>query len=163
LPVTEFADPVAVHEVVKMIDAVFTASEEMDRLQYRIDAMRADEANFIDAVRGLCIRAGHTELVESDALLAIGRLQEMARTAQTNETRALGIVAGQAREQQKLSDVQNAVAIYEKALKELRSEAQAETASLIPEVIRANQKRLDLVGESTVTARHSPVRAGPSR
>jgi uncharacterized protein YhaN len=146
LPVSELADPVTVQEVVKMIDAVFAASEEMDRLQYRINAMRADEANFIEAVRGLCIRADRTELVESDALLAIGRLQEMARTAQTNETRAIGIVAGHAREQQKLLDAQNAVARYEKALKELRSEAQTEIASLIPEAIRTNQKRLELVG-----------------
>jgi len=127
LPVSELADPVAVQEVVKMIDAVCAASEEMDRLQHRIDAMRADEAYFIEAVRGLCIRAGRAELFEIDSLLAIGRLQEMARTAQTNETRAIGIVAGQAREQQKLSDAKNAVARYEKALKELRSEAQTET------------------------------------
>ena len=146
LPVSEFADPVAVHEVVKMIDAVFAASEEMDRLQYRIDAMRADEENFIEAVRTLSVRAGRNELVEGDALLAIGKLQEMARFAQTNETRATGVIGGQAREQQKVSDAENAVVRYEKALNELRSEAQTETASLIPDAIRANQKRLDLVG-----------------
>jgi uncharacterized protein YhaN len=146
LPVSELADPVAVHEVVKMIDAVFAASEEMDRLQYRIDAMRADEANFIEAVRSLAIRAGRNELAENDALLAIGRLQEMARIAQTNETRATSVIGGQARERQKVSDAENAVVRYERALNELRSDAQAETASRIPDAIRANQKRLELVG-----------------
>jgi uncharacterized protein YhaN len=48
--------------------------------------------------------------------------------------------------QQKLSDAQSAVARYEKAFNELRIEAQVESASLIPEAIRANQKRLELVG-----------------
>jgi len=144
LPVTELADPLAVHEVVTMIDAIFDASEEMDQLQYRIDAMRADETRFIAAVRSLSTRAGRHELIESDPLLAIGRLQEMARIAQTNETRATGFIAGQAREQQKLLGAESAVARHEKTLKELTSEAQIEAVSLIPDAIRANQKRLEL-------------------
>jgi uncharacterized protein YhaN len=144
LPVTVFADPASVYEVVKMIDAVFDAVEEMDRLQYRIDAMRADETRFIAAVRSLSIRAGRHELVEGDPLLAIGRLHEMARVAQTNETRATGIMAGQAREQQKLSEAENAVARHEKTLNDLMSEARTNTASLVPEAIRANQKRIEL-------------------
>ena len=93
LPVSELADPAAVQEVIKMIDAVFAASVEMDGLQYRIDAMLADELNYVEAVCGLALRAGCSELADRDALLAIGSLQEMARTAQTNETRATGITA----------------------------------------------------------------------
>jgi restriction endonuclease S subunit len=60
--------------------------------------------------------------------------------------RSTGVIGGQAREQQKVSDAENAVVRHERALNELRSEAQAETASLIPAAIRANQKRLELVG-----------------
>jgi uncharacterized protein YhaN len=62
LPVSEFPDPAAVKDVIKMIDAVFAASQEMDRLQYRIDAMQADESHYVDAVRGLALRAGCSEL-----------------------------------------------------------------------------------------------------
>jgi uncharacterized protein YhaN len=145
-PVSELAEPAAVQEVIKMIDAVFAASLEMDGLQHRIDGMLADESNYTEAVRGLVLRADCREVAGRDALLAICSLQEMARSAQTNETRTAGIIASQTREQQKLSDAESAVARYEKALSELRIEAQAETANTIPEAVRANQRRLELIG-----------------
>ena len=146
LPVSELADPVAVQEVIKILDAVLAASEEMDGLQYRIDAMQAGEANYVEAVRGLSVRSGRNDLAETDALVAIGKLQELGRLAQTNETKATGIIESQAREQQKLSDAESAVARHEKALNQLRIEAQTETTGLIPEAIHANQERRELAG-----------------
>jgi uncharacterized protein YhaN len=144
LPVSGSADPAAVQEVVRLIDQVFTVSEEMSGLQYRIDAMKMDEANYVEAVRQLALRAGRQDLAAGDALLAISELQRLARVAQSNETKAAGIIENQMREQRKLSDAQAATARYQTALEELRLEAQVEEANLLPEVIRASQGRLEL-------------------
>lgn len=144
LPVSGSADPAAVQEVVRLIDQGFIVSEEMSGLQYRIDAMKMDEANYVEAVRRLALRAGRQDLAAGDALLAISELQRLARVAQSNETKAAGIVENQMREQRKLSDAQAGTARYQTALEELRLEAQVEEANLLPEVIRASQGRLEL-------------------
>jgi len=157
LPVSELPDPASVQEVVGMIDGVHSASEDMDGLQYRIDAMESDETNYVNAVRDLAVQAARSELVKNDALLAISTLQEMARCSLTNETKAKGIIASQAREQQKSADAQNDVARYEKALEDFKVEVRTEAVATIPDAIRANQKRIELVsrvdGHRTALAR----------
>jgi uncharacterized protein YhaN len=146
VPVSEQAEPAAVQELVRMIDAVHSASENMDGLRHRIGTMEADETSYIKGVRDLATRSGRSELLRIDALLAINTLQEMARDSQTNETRAKGIVESQAREQQKLADALSAISRCEKILEELRLEARTETLATIPDAIRASQKRIELVG-----------------
>jgi uncharacterized protein YhaN len=144
LPVTATADPAAAHEVVHLIDQVFSASEEMSGLQYRIDAMKSDEANYVTAVRQLALRAGRQDLAAGDALLAISELQGSARVAQSNETKVAGIMENQVREERKQSDAQAAIARYQTVLEELTVEAQVEHANLLPAAIQANQRRLEL-------------------
>ena len=147
LPMSSTADPAAVQEVLRIIDQVASTSEEMAGLQYRIDGMKADEAEYLEAVQGLAVRAGRQDLASRDALFAIGELQALARVAQANETKAMSISANLVREKRKLEDAQNAVSRHEAGLEEIRKEAQAPGANSIPEVIRASQAHRELLSK----------------
>jgi uncharacterized protein YhaN len=144
LPVSGTAAPDAVQEVLRLIDRVFSASDEMAGLQYRIEAMNKDDADYVEAVRGLALRASRQDLAERDALLAIGELQAAARVAESNETKVAGINKDQARSKKKLSDAQMALARNQASLEELRKEARADHANVLPEVIRASQVHREL-------------------
>jgi len=137
LPVSENADPVAVQEVIRTIDQIHSASEEMTGLRYRIDAMQTDDANYTEAVRQLALRAGRHDLAEADALVVIGELQTLARAAQTNETKAASISENLVREEQKLVEARALVSRFESAIEELRKEAQEDDIGSLPETIRS--------------------------
>lgn len=147
LPLSRIAEPAAVQEVVGIIDQVHSTSDEMAGLQYRIEAMKGDEAEYVEAVRQLAVHAGRLDLAEADALIAIGELQKLARIAQANEAKATSINANIAREERKQEDAQRVVARQEAALEELRKEAQASTVSSLPHMIRSNQTRRELRGK----------------
>ncbi len=149
LPVSSGADPAAAQEVVKIIDEVHTKSEEMAGLQYRIEAMKRDESEYVEAVRGLAVSAGRHDLVEADALIVISELQKLARAAQENEAKAASISESLAREKRKQEEAQGVIARQEATLEELRNEAQAPTVSSLPEVIRSSKARLQLQGKIT--------------
>jgi uncharacterized protein YhaN len=144
LPLSSTADPAAVQEVVKISDQVHSTSDEMAGLQYRIEAMKEDEAEYVEAVRRLAVRASRLDLAEADALIAIGELQKVARVAQGNEGKATSISANIAREKRKQEDAQRVVAKQEAASEELRNEAQAPTVSSLSDVIRSNQTHCEL-------------------
>jgi len=144
LPVTSSADPAAVQEVMKLIDEVHSKSVEMGALEYRIGAMRKDETDYVEAVRGLAVSAGRHDLAESDALIAIGELQKLARAAQENETKAAGFTENLGREKQKLEEAQKVIARQEAALESVRQEAQAPTVSALPEVIQSSKTHHEL-------------------
>lgn len=144
LPVSENADPIAVQEVIRTVDQIHSASEEMTGLRYRIDAMQTDNANYTEVVRQLALRACRHDLAEGDALVVIGELQTLARAAQTNETRAASISENLVREQQKLVEARALVARFQSAIDELRKEAQGEDAGSLPETIRSCHRRREL-------------------
>jgi uncharacterized protein YhaN len=144
LPVSGSTDPAAVQEVMRLADQVLTVSEDMSGLQYRIDAMKIDEANYVEAVRQLALRAGRQDLAAGDALVAISELQRLVRAAQSNETKASGIIENQMREQRRLSEAQAATTRYQTGLDELGLEAHVAEVRLLPEAIRASQERLEL-------------------
>ncbi len=144
LPVSSTADPSAAQEVVGIIDQVHSTSEEMAGLLYRIEAMHGDEAEYVEAVRQLAVRAGRLDLAEADALMVIGELQKLARVAQANEAKATSISANLAREKRKQEDAQRVIARQEAALEELRKEAHAPTVSSLPDAIRSNQAHREL-------------------
>jgi uncharacterized protein YhaN len=147
LPVSSTADPAAAQEVVGIVDQVHSTSDEMAGLQYRVEAMKGDEAEYVEAVRQLAVRASRLDLAEADALIAIGELQKLARVAQANEAKATSINANIAREKRKQEDAQRVVGRQEAALEELRKEAQASTVSSLPDVIRSNQTHGELRGK----------------
>lgn len=147
LPVSNAADPVAAQEVVKIIDEVHAKSEEMAGLQYRTDAMKRDEAEYVEAVRALAVSAGRLELAQTDALVAIGELQKMARVAQANETKAASLSENVARENRKQEDAQRVILRQQAALEELRKEAQAQNISSLPDLILADQALRALQGK----------------
>jgi uncharacterized protein YhaN len=147
LPVTSAADPAAAKEVLQLIDEVHTKSDEMAGLQYRIDAMKRDESDYVEAVRGLALSAGRHDLVEADALIVIGELQKLARAAQDNEAKAASISENLAREKRKHEEAERVIARQEATLEELRKEAQAPTVSSLPEVIRSSKAYLELKGK----------------
>jgi uncharacterized protein YhaN len=126
---------------------VISTSEEMAALKYRIDAMKADEAEYVEAVRGLAVRAGRMDLATADALIAIGELQALARVAHGDEAKATSINANLAREKRKQDEAEKAVARFEVALEELREESQAPSTSSLPDVIRANQVHRELLSK----------------
>lgn len=147
LPVSSAADPAAAQEVVGIIDQVHSTSDEMAGLQYRIQSMKGDEAEYVEAVHQLVVRAGRLDLADADALIAIGELQKLARVAQGNEAKAASVSANLAREKRKQEDAQRVVVRQEAALEELRKEAQAPTVSSLPDVIRSNQTHCELRGK----------------
>jgi uncharacterized protein YhaN len=147
LPVTSAADPAAAQEVVRLIDEVHTKSDEMAGLQYRIDAMKRDESEYVEAVRGLAVSAGRHDLVEADALIVISELQKLARAAQDNETKAVSISENLTREKRKQEEAQRVIARQEATLEELRREAQSPTVGSLPEVIRSSKAHLELKGK----------------
>src|SRR6185369_11752108 len=55
-----------------------------------------------------------------------------------------GIIENRAREERKLSDAQADIARYQTMLAALGVEAQVQHASLLPEAIQTNQRRLEL-------------------
>jgi uncharacterized protein YhaN len=145
LPISSTADPTAAQEILRIVDQVVSTSDEITGLQYRIDAMKADEAAYVETVHGLAIRAGRYDLAAGDALHAIGELQTLARVALSSETKRMSLDADVIREKRKLEIAQNDVERHEATLEALRNEAQAQHASALPEVIRANQAHRELL------------------
>jgi uncharacterized protein YhaN len=147
LPISSTADPTAAHEILRIIDQVVSTSDEIAGLQYRIDAMNADETAYVETVHELAMRAGRLDLAACDALHAIGELQTLARVELSNETRRASIGADVVREKRKLEGAQNDIARHETTLEALRKEAQAQHANALPEVIRADRAHRELLSK----------------
>lgn len=144
LPVSEAADPVAVKEVMRIVDAVWKNSDEIKDLQHRVESMQADEAGYADAVRALAVRAGRNELAEIDPLIAIGRIQTAARAAHESELAVERIEEDQSRRQRELSDALTNIERYAAALDDLRKEANVNDISLLPEAIEQSKRKAAL-------------------
>jgi len=132
LPVTPSADPSAVKAVLGIADQVFITTEEMSKLQHRIDAAKSNISTYVLEVRDLAVRAGQTQLVDVDPLITVGKLQELARNALTNEIRIAELLKTKSREEQNLAAAKVAILTNKSRLEELRLEALAPEVNLVP-------------------------------
>jgi uncharacterized protein YhaN len=135
LPVSANADPAAVREVLRLMDEVFSTTEQMANYKHWIDTMKADEASFVDAVNRLVATSGKPELATKGPVAAIRELQALARQAQESETVVKGLLTNRQREERKFADAKTAVERLQAELGRLSQEAGVAEASLLPGAI----------------------------
>jgi hypothetical protein len=144
LPIDAAGEPATAQELLKCIAEVKTINEVIENLQHRIEAMQKDEAEYTRQAHASARQAGRVELVDVDAVTAVGRLQELARTARDNELEAERVTTDQVRRERELA---GAIADVERCtadLNELLRAAGIPEVALVPEAVERSKRKLDL-------------------
>jgi len=143
LPVSQTADPEVVREVLRISDEIVGISSQLEKLQHRIDSMRADESGFTRAVTSLAERSARKELTGLDPLIAIASLHELARAVAANEKTFAALAENQNRENRKLAQAVADIERAQKLLTDLASTAKVPDWTTIPEAIAVNRGRVE--------------------